>query len=51
MSEDYEKMKENEDFKSRQPEMMEGYEEVYCVKKTGIAMKGVGTKYAVPPAY
>lgn len=26
-------MKENEDFKSRQPEMMEGYEEVYCVKK------------------
>lgn len=33
MSEDYEKMKENADFKPRHLEMMEGYEEMYCVEK------------------
>lgn len=33
MSEDHEKMKENADYKPRHPEMMEGYEEVYCVEK------------------
>lgn len=33
MSEDYQEMKENPNFKPRHPEMMEGYEETFCQEK------------------